>query len=562
MEIQVLNDIDSVRQNPDLWAGPLEYPDHLCLEILDNAIDQIAENKATFINITLNDDGVCVIEDNGDGIPLTSMLNPKSNIVEEIPVILATSLFSSGKFNNLEEKRTTSGKHGVGLVVVNALSDYLKIGINNKNTENNVNTYNFVNSEYKDTIVESKIINWSTKIEFSVNSNFVVNRNFNFNSQITNTKYDTLRNYLGLINSKFPNIKIYLNNEVILYQNNISFVKNWLHYDENNCTKISNISYIKESEQIQVYFWWDYNQKESIIVGDCNRKLCSGRYFTDFTSRLTSVINSKGYSFKKEELMEGFKCYISICMYEPKFNGQLKSKLSNNCITLFKNLIPDIEKSITNYTDFLQLLPKKKLKEIQLDSIRKSVKVSASNPVKHCTDDIGNILYFIDKTSNVKALIKTIDNKTDGIYPLILNDNNRDQQSLILEAIGMLYNNNYKYLKIKIILENYTKSLTNVLNLLKLINDVHFDLISENKISLLICDPNILLGSLDNDEFKTIFRNLKEYIIKDGNLEIEQKTDQNLINSMFLDDFQDPKNKLLILNNSSYNYNNFYNNIQ
>ena len=561
MSIQILNDIDSVRQNPDLWAGSLDYPDHLCLEVLDNAIDQFP--KATFINITLTDDGVCIIEDDGEGIPLNSILNPKSGIIEEVPVILATSLFSSGKFNNLEEKKTTSGKHGVGLVVVNALSDYLTIQINSKNNEDNINTYNFVNSIFSGKSIESKYVNWSTRIEFKVNSKFVSNKNFNFGTNINDSLYESLKHYLGLINSKYPKVRIKLNDELIHSQSNISFIKNWFKYDVNNCTKITNASFNDGGEHIQIYYWWDYNNKESVIFGDCNRKLCSGRYITDFTSRLTKIINSNGFSFKKEELMEGFKCYISLNLYEPKFNGQLKSKLTNNCQTLFKKITSQIENSINQYTEFLVLLPKKKLKDIQLESIRKSIKLSANNPVKHCIDEIGNTLYFIDKTSNVKSLIKTIDIKSNGIFPLLLNDNNSEQKSLILEAIGKFYNKEYKYLNIKIILENYSKSIINTINLLKLINDVHPDLILDDKVSLLVTDPDILLGSLEFEEFKNIFRNLKEYHVKDGNSEIEPEANKeySLIDSLFLEDFtNEPKNKLLVLNNAKYNYKTFYNN--
>jgi topoisomerase-4 subunit B len=126
-DIEVLEGLEPVRRRPGMYIGGTDEPamHHLAAEVLDNAMDEAVAGHATFIEVELKPDNYLVIRDNGRGIPIDN--HPKYPGKSALEVIL-TMLHSGGKFSN-KVYETSGGLHGVGISVVNALSDDLIVEI-------------------------------------------------------------------------------------------------------------------------------------------------------------------------------------------------------------------------------------------------------------------------------------------------------------------------------------------------------------------------------------------------------------------------------------------------
>lgn len=126
-DIEVLEGLEPVRHRPAMYIGGSDERamHHLAAELLDNSMDEVVAGHANKIEFSLTSSGTVTIRDNGRGIPIDS--HPKFKDKSALEVVM-TTLHSGGKFNN-NVYNTSGGLHGVGLSVVNALSEYLKIEV-------------------------------------------------------------------------------------------------------------------------------------------------------------------------------------------------------------------------------------------------------------------------------------------------------------------------------------------------------------------------------------------------------------------------------------------------
>jgi len=168
-----LGSIEIVRTRPGQFVGDTQDPTHLAEEVLDNAIDEIANGFATNIKIVNNvEDGSFWVCDNGRGIPLGKM-KCADGTIEDTVVVFCTKLFSGSKFDNNDYK-TLIGMHGVGLTAVNALSDWLVVKTRDRQNRTRVVTYQFIDSKLSEIIEETDDdLSYSTIVGFKPNKNIL-----------------------------------------------------------------------------------------------------------------------------------------------------------------------------------------------------------------------------------------------------------------------------------------------------------------------------------------------------------------------------------------------------
>ena len=333
-DIQVLEGLDPVRKRPGMYIGSTgpKGLHHLVYEVVDNSIDEALAGICDTIIVTIFDDNSVEVSDNGSGIPVEKHPQTDKSTVETV----LTILHAGGKFNNGAYK-VSGGLHGVGVSVVNALSEWLVVRV-----RRNGNEY-MQKFERGNVVGELEVIGKSkatgTTIHFKPDDTVF---------EITEFNFETLKNRFREMAFLNKGVKILLRDE--RHDKEIDFhyeggIRSFVEYINKNKTPIQkNTMYFegeKDGSSVELALQYTDGYSENIFTFANNINTTEGgTHLSGLRTALTRVVNDYGrkYGFLKEkdenlsgeDVREGLTGVLSVKLMEPQFEGQTKSKLGNS----------------------------------------------------------------------------------------------------------------------------------------------------------------------------------------------------------------------------------------
>jgi DNA gyrase subunit B len=336
--IQVLKGLEAVRKRPGMYIGSTAARGlhHLVYEVVDNSIDEALAGFCDRISVAIHSDNSITVEDNGRGIPVD--LHP----TEKIPgVELAmTVLHAGGKFDK-DSYKVSGGLHGVGVSVVNALSESLKVWVKRDGKEYYMDFARGLTKTKLSTLGKAPAKESGTKIWFKPDTTIFTELTF---------EYATLASRLRELSYLNKGVVITLTDEREAPPKVETFhakggLKEMVQFlNEKKKTLHSEILYVDtEKDHIGIELALQYNDsyQEQVFsfVNNVNTHE-GGTHLTGFKAALTRTINnyaSKNNFLKKadftltgDDVREGLTAILSIKIAEPQFEGQTKTKLGNS----------------------------------------------------------------------------------------------------------------------------------------------------------------------------------------------------------------------------------------
>lgn len=456
MAYQALDAITAIQTRPGMYIGTTETPDHLATEIVDNALDELSNGFANSINIFINDeDGSFWVSDNGRGLNVYDMDLDGGETMDSIEV-LCTKLHSGSKFDTNDYEKLI-GMHGVGLVAVNALSDWLLV--RTKKTKTKVYDYLFQESQLRQRNINKNSDGYSTTVGFKPSKK-------HFDSVAFDPRFFAER--LLLVQAKYPNSRLFFNNKEIPKIDFERFVRNQLGLNGENVFRLSNKStdpILKNAEITVIATFVD--SSDSLVLGEVNLRLCQGTFLQSFQTELKkqieAKIDKKYKNVSQNQLLTGLRAFVSLTVPEPKFDSQTKVRMT---LPVKKQLIDTMVDQIEWFAGQDEIiktveanLEKKFFTKITKTSKRVKKQTSARNKVKDCIKIPGDTIYILEGDSALGTLKQIRNTNTEAIFPLkgkVLNvesnsieriSKNKEIQDL-LEALGPKNNRRYKSAKI------------------------------------------------------------------------------------------------------------------
>jgi len=352
--IKVLKGLEAVRKRPGMYIGDTDDGTglhHMVYEVVDNSIDEALAGHCNNIIVDINDDDSITVQDDGRGIPVDVHKGEKKSAAE----VIMTQLHAGGKFDH-ESYKVSGGLHGVGVSVVNALSEKLNLFIDRDGKKHFIE---FNNGDAKAPLkVIGKSKSTGTKINFLPSKDIFSSTKFSF------VILQKRMRELAFLNK---GIKISLNDLTQKKHRNLEFKFNggiieFVSFLDEKREKLKNkndndlfkkpiyIEGIKNKIEVQCSLKWnaDYNEDVYPYTNNIYQK-DGGTHLLGFRNALTRVINKYAseqnllkknkVSLSGDDIKEGLTCVLSVKIPDPKFSSQTKDKLVSSEI---RNIVETI----------------------------------------------------------------------------------------------------------------------------------------------------------------------------------------------------------------------------
>jgi DNA gyrase subunit B len=333
-EIQVLTGLEPVRKRPGMYIGSTgpKGLHHLVYEVVDNSIDEALAGICDTIKVTVFEDNSIAVEDNGSGIPVEVHPQTGKSTVETV----LTILHAGGKFNNSAYK-VSGGLHGVGVSVVNALSEWLVAKVRRDGKEYMQKFERGVPVTELEIIGESNTT--GTTISFKPDSEIF---------EILEYNLETLEYRFREMAFLNKGIKILLEDKRKNVSKKFHYeggIKSFVEYVNKNKTSIQKQVMYFEAEkdgttvELAMQYTDGYSENIFTFANNINTQE-GGTHLSGLKTALTRTINEYGrkYNYLKEkdenlqgdDVREGLTAILSVKLKEPQFEGQTKGKLGNS----------------------------------------------------------------------------------------------------------------------------------------------------------------------------------------------------------------------------------------
>jgi len=334
-DITVLEGLEAVRKRPGMYIGSTgpRGLHHLVYEVVDNSVDEAIAGHCDSVRVTLHPDNACTVEDNGRGIPVETMAKEKRPAAE----VVLTVLHAGGKFGDGGGYKVSGGLHGVGVSVVNALSERLHLEIQR---DGNVWTQDYERGKPQNDLEKGAASKeHGTTITFLPDLEIFEEVEFDFETlaeRLRETAFLTRGLKIELIDERGAT-----NAVTFQYDGGIEdFVR---HLNENKDELHRKVIFFEGTEEegeVELAMQWNASYQESIFSFANNINTHEGgTHLSGFRAALTRTVNAyargkgllkdKDVNLAGEDVREGLTAVISVKLHDPQFEGQTKTKLGN-----------------------------------------------------------------------------------------------------------------------------------------------------------------------------------------------------------------------------------------